>query len=204
MRILILGITAALWVACCAGVMAQDSRGRTRTKPTSGPDAAPKGPPARADFGTFSFQPPKDWKTKRAPGGTGMRRAEYLMPAVKGDDRDAEFIVFYFPGGGGPVEANLNRWKSQVSKRPGATDEQHSKTSRQKVDGIPVTIAELRGDYDPGAAMGAPKQKNIMMLAAIIEAPGGTYYIRTMGPLKTMEHHAKAWYQMILQLKAKK
>lgn len=179
------------------------SRGAS-SRPGSQPgETAPTGPPGVAQFGPFSFQPPADWKTKAVPNDTRMRRAAYALPAADGDREEGELIVFYFgPGNAGSVEANLHRWKRQMIKPEGISDAEHAVISKQTVDGIPVTIAEIRGDYDPGAQLGGGRRNGFMMLAAIVEAPGGAYYLRTLGPEKTILKHRTPWYTMVLQLKA--
>ena len=43
-----------------------------------------------------------------------MRVAQFQLPSVEEDPEDAECVVFYFGGAGGTVEANLDRWSSQM------------------------------------------------------------------------------------------
>lgn len=162
-----------------------------------------EGPPARADFGWFNFQPLSTWRTKAAPGGTQMRRAEYTIPAVPGDTEDGRLVVFYFgPGQGGSADANLARWSGQFRKPEGMSDEDHSVLSKQKVDGLEVTIAELRGTYDPGARFQEQPKPGYMMLSAVVETGGGNYFVHTIGPEKTLLECRSRWYAMMLDLKA--
>lgn len=178
--------------------------GPTRPETPAGPEANQgAGPPGRADFGWFNFQPLDDWETRAAPGGTQMRRAEYRIPAAEGDSEDGRLVVYFFGlGQGGSTDANLARWRGQMRKPDGMSDEEHCLVSKQKVDGLNVTIAELRGTYDPGSRFQEKPTPGHMMLAAIVETAGGNYFIHTIGPEKTLLACRSRWYTMMLDLKA--
>ncbi|MEM7165445.1 MAG: hypothetical protein AAF581_08275 [Planctomycetota bacterium] len=211
-RILCVVIVTACVATSAAG--AQSTRSRpttshpTTSRPTTGTASGPTSraavPAVAGDFGTFTLTPPKTWFTKVAPVAAGIRKAVYTLPEVKDGQGSAELVVFHFKGGAGSVEANLARWRSQMRKPEGLSDDEHCIFSKQKVDGLPVTIAEIRGDYAGDPRNPEKVTPGVMMLSAIVETDNGNYFIRTTGPEKTMQAHKEAWYKMVLTIKAGK
>ena len=72
-------------------------------------------PPRRVEGGSqppesaaLIFQAPSEWVSERP--SSGMRRAQYRLAREEGDAEDAELTVFYFPGQGGAIQANIDRW----------------------------------------------------------------------------------------------
>src|SRR3954452_14004468 len=60
--------------------------------------------------GSIDFDIPKGWQSQQVK--PGMRVAQASIPGPGGP---GEFGVFYFgPGGGGPVDANIERWVGQL------------------------------------------------------------------------------------------
>jgi hypothetical protein len=56
------------------------------------------------------FKAPKSWK-KVAPSNA-MRKAQFRIEPAKGDDTPGELSISSFGGGGGGVQANIDRWKN--------------------------------------------------------------------------------------------
>jgi len=81
-----------------------------------------------------------------------MRAATYTVtPASAGQDT-AECIVNYFgPGQGGSVDANIERWKSQVQGASGKPAP--AKVAERKVRGLTITTVDASGTY---SGMGGP------------------------------------------------
>lgn len=195
-------------VACLVLALVCPALWALQSGPSTGSRSRPAGDGSgvarKTDFGWFRIDPPKEWQAEAV--SAGMRKALYRLPAPDKKGATGEMVVFFFgKGQGGNVEANVARWKSQFEKPDGISDEDFAKESRQKADGMPVTIVELRGNYTGARFPGqpAPKvQSDWMMLAAIVKTKGGSYYLRTLGPRVTLEHWKKAWYAMILGMKA--
>jgi hypothetical protein len=73
-----------------------------------------------------------------------------------------------------------------------------AKVDKMKVAGHDVTYLDVQGTYlhkdqpfNPNAAV--EKRPDYRMLAVVYEAPKGPYYIRVVGPAKTVESHKKAF-----------
>jgi hypothetical protein len=136
--------------------------------------------------GLKSEPPPAAWK--EAPAGSAMRIKQFTVPGKAGD---AEIVIFYFgQGQGGSVEDNLARWKKQFEAPAGKTLDQMSKTESLKLASTSATLLDISGTYlfkarpmDP--APGEPRP-NHRMLAVVLETPKGNYFIRLVGPDKTV------------------
>ena len=106
----------------------------------------------------------------------------------------ADLIVSVFKlGDGGSVDANIGRWKSQFQNADGAPAEPIR--SQRVVAGAPVTRVDLKGAWK-GMGMGEA-QNNSEQLAAAIELPQETIYIRMVGPESTVEAARKDFEAMV-------
>jgi hypothetical protein len=119
---------------------------------------------------------------------SSMRQAQYRFPRAEGDAEDAELAVFFFQGGGGSVQANVERWIGQFSKSDGSPAKDIAKTTHRKANGIPLTVVDVTGTYDGGMAMQQEPalKSNYRMLAAVAEASNGPWFFKLTGPAKTI------------------
>lgn len=161
----------------------------------SGGAAAPGGmPPGHppvggATPGDLKFDPPADWQVQ--PLKSAMRKAQYGIPKAEGDSEDGEVAVFFFGAGeGGGVKDNIERWKNQFStadNRPLPPDAAKEETTES--NGMKITFLDVSGRYNPGAMPGmaasGPKD-NYRMIAAVIEAPSGAWFVKATAPGATM------------------
>lgn len=178
------------------------SKSKPTTSSRSKPARVAAGP---TDVGAFVLTPPKGWKA--TPVTPGFRKAQFILPKVKGDKIDGELIVYFFgKRGAGSADANLARWGGQVKREPGMTEKQHKARSNEVVSGWKVTHVELTGTYTPASFGGPPQppQTGSKMFAAVIETPHGNYYMRATGPRATLTHWKKDYRKMIQSIKVKK
>lgn len=133
---------------------------------------------------------PAGWKND----GTSrpMRAATYLVPG------GAECVVYFFGAGeGGPVEANLDRWKAQMLAPDGKPAA--AKLRKRMVHGLTVSTLDSSGDY---TGMGGPMaakslEKDYRLLGAIIEGPGGNIFIKFAGPARTVGANQPKFEQLV-------
>jgi hypothetical protein len=148
------------------------------------------------DLGGLKSTAPPSWK--EAPVASSMRVKQFTVP---GKDGDAELAVFYFgEGQGGSTQANLDRWKQQFKTASGESAEGTAKTSTVKLASGKATVLDIRGTYmfkaspmDPSPGEPRPNHR---MFAAVVESPKGNYFIKFVGPAKTIEQNKKdfdAW-----------
>ncbi len=144
--------------------------------------------PVGARQGTLLFDPPQGWIAEDAP--SPMRVAQFTLPKADGDAEDAELVVFYFGGGGGTVEANLERWTNQMLQPDGRASADVATTTSFLVDELPVTMLDVPGTFSaevrPGSGMRYHKP-GFRMTAAVVETPAGPYFFKLTGPHRTVE-----------------
>jgi len=134
----------------------------------------------------LKFTPPPGWVAETPT--SSMRQAQYRLPKTDGDPEDAELVVFYFQGGGGGVQANIDRWIGQFS-RPDGTPVTDAGTSHRTAHGIPLTVVDVTGTYVGGMGSSETKAKtDFRMLAAVAEAGNGPWFFKLTGPAKTVAH----------------
>ena len=142
-------------------------------------------PKQTIDAKGLTFQAPASWKS--SPPASQMRRAQLKVEPVEGDEYPAELVVFAFPGGAGSVDANLKRWQRLFKDKDGNPPEIESKKVKGK--NVDVTRAETSGHYYPAQFGGRaePDRPGARLLGAIVMGEGTSYYIRMVGPDKTMK-----------------
>ncbi len=142
-------------------------------------------PPQTVDAGGLTFQVPATWKASKP--SNSMRRAQLKIDAVKGDEEPAELVVTAFPGGAGGLDANLKRWQAWFKDE----NDQTAKIETKKVKGknVEVVRVEAAGRYVAPVFPGSPEAHNkphYRLLGAMVSADGTSYFIRLIGPEKTM------------------
>ena len=149
--------------------------------------------------GAISIFLPEDWKAE--PTTSGMRAAQWKIPAAKGAG-EAELVAFYFgPQGAGSVAENIDRWAQQFDV--GGQPAQPKKSTRE-VNGMPLTLVELEGRYVSSMGPGGPEKQDrpdSMMLGFIVETKRGPYYYKLTGPKATVQAVRKVFAEAAANLK---
>jgi len=94
--------------------------------------------------GGLLFTPTQEWVSEKPV--SSMRIAQYRLSGSEGAE-DAILAVFNFPGTGGTVEANLNRWYGQFVQPDGSETKSHAIEKKEKVNGLSVTEVYVTGTY---------------------------------------------------------
>jgi hypothetical protein len=146
---------------------------------------------------------PANWKSEKP---MGMNRVyQFTIPKAEGEKYDSQLLIFQFPGGAGGVEANIARWKNMVKPAEGTKSEDAYKTSEFKVGDAKVTQFEAAGTYmfkaRPMDADAEPRADH-KFVGVIFEGPkGNTYFMRMVGPAKTMDANRKAFDEWLKNFK---
>jgi hypothetical protein len=160
-------------------------------------------PPQTIDAGGLTFQAPASWKSSK-PTST-MRRAQLKVDPVAGDTDPAELVVFAFPGGAGGVQANLQRWQEQFRDKDGKPPRIESKTVQGK--NTDVIRVEIAGRYVapkfPGSAETYDKP-DYHLLGAIVTTEDTGYFLKMVGPDKTMIAARPAFDELLASIKVGK
>ena len=182
------------------------SEGTAETAPPqSQPNALPEGiqplssqeaGPALAEPFTaagIQYQMPDSWQAQ-APGS--MRVGQAAIPAPQGEaGGTGELAVFFFgPGGGGGVEANLQRWAGQMEL---AADPQRE--TFELDNGLRVTWLEAHGTLKASTMGVGPTtdQAGFRLFGAVVEGPGGPWFFKATGPDATLAAHRAGFLAML-------
>ena len=131
-------------------------------------------------LGGLGYDAPADWTPKPSPSSMRVAQWELL-----GDDAPAEVVIFYFgEGGGGSVDANLDRWFGQSEQSDGSTTREKATITERSVNGLELTIVDMRGTFVAPVRPGAGERNHRpghRMIAAVVEGGSGPWYVRVLG-----------------------
>jgi hypothetical protein len=156
--------------------------------PAGAGPAAPGGPAAAR----LVFQLPAAWPSETP--SSSMRLAQAKIPGRSGADV-GELAIFYFgPGGGGTPEANIERWIGQIDQ-PAAPPHRGEFSSH----GLAVTWVEVAGTMKPSTVgMGpATARPGSRLLGAVVEGPGGPWFVKAIGPDATIAAARPAFLELL-------
>ena len=184
------GPTPAAPAAAAAGETAAPSAGST-ADPANWKVSTSADDPQWLEVAGLRGPKPSSWVWTKP--SMQFRTLQYSVPGGADSTLTAELIVSVFVAGdGGPLEANIERWRGQFRTGDEAVT---AKRSRKEVGPLQVELVELEGDY---FAMGAPAAKRgFMQLAAIVQAEGRNVFFRLVGPKDTVESNRAAFDALI-------
>jgi len=138
-------------------------------------------------IGELTYNVPDTWKEEKP--SSSMRKAQFRLPGVD-NTADAEMGVFVFPGSGGGVQANINRWMGQFKQPDGSNSMEKADIKNFESNGLPITIIYVTGTYLQGSMMGGTttELEDYAMVAAIVETSTDPWFFKTVGPEKTINH----------------
>jgi hypothetical protein len=141
-----------------------------------------------APSGDLHFKAPDGWVVEQP--SSKMRAAQYKLPKAEGDSEDASLVLYYFgPSQGGPPQANIDRWIAQIQQADGSSSKDKAKTDTMTVNGLKITTVDVTGIYTAEMAPGSGTKHNdanYRLRAAVIETPKGNYFLKLVGPAKTV------------------
>ena len=186
-------VLALIVVAFCLGACA--SKGT----------AISQSPNNKNSTGTLTFTAPSDWISEKTT--SSMRVAQYKLPKVVGDEDDASLVIYYFgQGQGGTAAANIERWVNQMQQPDGGPSKDSAKQSTQTINGLKVETVDISGTYTAEMAPGSGtfnNKPNFRMKAAVIETPKGSYFIKLVGPEKTINNQDQPFATFLKSLEFK-
>lgn len=143
----------------------------------------------------LAYDAPKTWTS--APNPSTMRKATFKIPKAGGDTEDAELAISSAAGG---VEANIKRWEGQFG--PDAK----AKTEPRTVNGLKVTVVEIKGKIGGGGMMGMPStaaKDDQMLLGAVVDAGDRQHFFKMVGGEKTVTAAKKDFDKFVSSFRAK-
>lgn len=160
----------------------------------SAPATSSAAAPATSSDYDLAWDAPSAWTSM--PNPNTMRKATYKVPKASGDSEDAELTVSAASGG---VDANIKRWAGQFGNA-------EPKTEPRSVNGLKVTLVEIKGSFASGGGMmGGPttQKENYMLLGAVVDAGERQHFFKMTGPEKTVTQARKDFDALVSSLRAK-
>lgn len=147
---------------------------------------------------------PADWTSEKP--SSNFRSYQFKLDKEKGDSDDAEVAVFK-TGGGGGIQANLDRQVAKFKFPDGVKKEDAVKVEEVKVGGFKGKVQDIKGTFlskfppnDPNAKV--TEKEKFRMIYVIFEDDDKTVYsIWVSGPEKTVEKHKKGFDGFIKSFK---
>jgi hypothetical protein len=136
----------------------------------------------------LAFDMPSGWIP--AVPSSSMRVAEFVLPRASADQEDASLVVYYFPGGAGSVDANVDRWVGQMTQPDGSPSKAAARrSSLESASGLEITVIDVAGTYIAEVTPGSTERHDkagFRLRAAVIETAEGPYYVKLVGPQTTV------------------
>jgi hypothetical protein len=147
----------------------------------------------------LNYQVPEGWISEEPE--SVMRKAQFRLPGINGYN-DASMSVFVFPGTGGTVDANLQRWFGQFEQPDGSPSAEKAVIEKQIVNNLSVTVVYLTGTYLKSVTprmMGreVEEEPESAMLAAIVETDKNPWFFKAVGPQKTIDHWRTSFNEFV-------
>jgi hypothetical protein len=127
--------------------------------------------PAQSEL-PFTYDVPEGWT--EAPANS-MR----IVNLVPGGDPRAECYLTVLPGGGGGVEANVNRWRNQMSLEP-YTSEEFAALPKKTLLGMDAVYVEFDGVYQ--GMSGDQNEPDFTMAGIVLPLNDRGVFVKMLGP----------------------
>jgi hypothetical protein len=147
---------------------------------------------------------PAGWKEE--PTTLDMHLAKFKLPKAEGDPEDAQLTIYYFKGGSGTAEQNLQRQRDKFKPATGK-DKVEEKLDKLPIGKMEAPYQDLSGTYLSKFPPAAPNAKitekpDFRQLYVVLLVPEkGDYYAALVGPAKTVEKHKKEFEEFLKNFK---
>lgn len=164
------------------------SRGVPTAPAAGGANPVGPGPDGTFDAAGLRFTLPAGWVA--VPPASSMRLAQATIPG------GGEFMVFHLGvGGGGGVDANIDRWIGQMEVASGTSPTRE----RFEGNGLIIHLVDVVGTLLPSNMGTGPTepQPGSRLIGAVIEGPGGPWYFKATGPDGALVAEREAFMGML-------
>lgn len=143
--------------------------------------------PQRPNFrDLLKWTVPEGWSESTKPDPMGMR----LVDLRFGANQEGECYISLMPGSAGGLEANVNRWRTQMGQ-PAYTPEEIAKLPKKPFFNREAAFVEFDGDFK---GVGADSAKTGYRLMGLIHsADQATIFVKLTGPKSLVEQNAAAF-----------
>jgi len=137
---------------------------------------------------SLKFTVPPGWIEEERT--SSMRIAQYRLPKAEGDTEDGSVVLYYFgQGQGGSTAANIERGVGQMKQAEGGSSKAIAREESFDLNGLKVTTVDVAGTYVAETTPGSGTFENkpgYRLRAAVVETPNGPYFLKLVGPEKTV------------------
>lgn len=121
------------------------------------------------------------------------------------DQPDVTLAISHFAaaeGGGGDVQANIDRWVGQFEQPDGSESRAAAQVDAREINDLRVTTVDLTGTFvgRMGTAMGGQARPGWRMLGAIVEGPQGLVFLKLIGPAAGVAAAEDAFERLVASL----
>lgn len=158
--------------------------------PAHAADKKPESKTRKIKVDDLDLTVPAAWKQKKP--SNKLRKAQFELPAAKGD-KSVELVIYEFPGGGGGVGPNVRRWISQFQAKG-----RKAKVTQGKAPQGKYVLVDITGTYNqpigPPIRRMTKRLPNARMLGIILvlSEEKKVYYVKCAGGAKTIMANAAA------------
>lgn len=129
---------------------------------------------------------PAGWSESATPDASGIR----LLDLRFGPNQEGECYISLMPGPAGGLEANVNRWRTQMGQ-PAYTADEIAKLTKKPFFNRDATFIAFDGDFK---GFGATEAKTGQRLLGLIHsAEQATIFVKLTGPKALVDQHAAAF-----------
>ncbi len=158
-------------------------------------DDAKEQPQQRPNFRELlTWTLPEGWKESATPDPMGMR----LLDLRFGPNQEGECYISLMPGPAGGLEANVNRWRTQMGQTPYTADE-IAKLPKKPFFNRDATFVAFDGDFKGFGAEAA--KTGYRMLGLIHSADQATIFVKLTGPKALVDQNTAAFDAFCLSIK---
>ena len=152
----------------------------------------------------LSSKAPAEWVEEKP--SSQLRVNQFKLPGVNGKEPAELGITFFGEGQGGPVDANVKRWRDMFTTADGKKSDDMGKVETLKVGDVKVTYLDIQGTFLSKVPPFAPNAKTVIkpdhrMLSVIFASKNGPYFIRVVGPTETVDHYKKGFDEWLKNFK---
>lgn len=152
---------------------------------------------------SLKFTVPPGWIEEERT--SSMRVAQYRLPKAEGDTENGSVVLYYFgQGQGGSTAANIERWVGQMKQADGGSSKAAAKEEHLDVNGLKVTTVDVGGTYVAETMPGSGTFENkpgYRLLAGVVETPNGSYFLKLIGPEKTVVRWNESFLSFVKSFK---
>ncbi|RBP41390.1 hypothetical protein DES53_107222 [Roseimicrobium gellanilyticum] len=159
------------------------------------PEVEQPDPPAAEEL--FDWITPAGWTVVQP---TGAARGIRLLDMRFGPNQEGQCFLSFLPGGGGGVEANVNRWRTQMGQAP-YTAEEFAALPKKPLFGRDASYVAFDGDFtDVGKSEAV---KDYRMLGAVHADEKFMIFVKMVGPKALVVENEAAFDEFCRSLQPK-